>query len=310
MIKIQTIHEVVNEVLGSSQKNPWIDGFFDDRYNKYGYDKSRYGIILDFRFEYDSSEGYNIEKFKEDFFVSTHNRKFMEYLNIDTLSFITDKIKEKHSSKYSSGLGSIIFYMTSYDANVYLRSSGQTSRIKLDSFTASELGFDKYDLDEELLRAYLEAFLDGDGEGIEVDDEDMKSLEESKEIYDISDLYFIESSKDFRSLEVASLDELDRYFKLIKNVSEARAFNYHSDYWGEAGDYQKQNVELIKALRPYIGKKVCVDYGDGRMSRYHGYRGKMQGTLLGIAIDKQYNSLGHTKVVFDNMVWLDEGDEG
>lgn len=309
MIDNKTIHEVVNDVLGSSQKNPWVDDFFDNRYNKYEYDKSRYGITLDFRFKYDSSSGYSIEKLKEDFFKSTHNSKFMEYLNIDTLSFIVDKIKEKHSSKYSSGYGSIIFYMTSYDANVYLRSSGQTSRIKIDSFTASELGFDKYGLDGELLRAYLEAFLVGDGEGIEVDDEDMRPLEESKEFYDISDLYLIYSSKDFRQLEVASLDELDRYFKLIKNVSDARAFNYHSDYWGEAEDYQKQNVELIKALHLYIGKKVCVDYGDGKMSSYHGYRGKMQGTLLGIAIDKQYNSIGHTKVVFDNMVWLDEGDE-
>lgn len=122
-------------------------------------------------------------------------------------------------------------------------------------------------------------------------------IEDYEEIDDISDLVFdvTYGSKSVEGLDISSLDEVDSYFKLIKNVHEAEVFNYHSDYWGHAEDYQEQNIELIDALSPYIGKKVTITFEDGQM----------QGTLLGIAIDRQYNSLSHTKVVLDDIIDLD-----
>lgn len=122
-------------------------------------------------------------------------------------------------------------------------------------------------------------------------------IEDYEEMDDISDLVFdvTYGLKRVEELDISSLDEVDSYFKLIKNVHEAEVFNYHSDYWGDAEEYQEQNVELIDALSPYIGKKVTITFEDGQI----------QGTLLGIAIDRQYNSLSHTKVVFDDITYLD-----
>ena len=122
-------------------------------------------------------------------------------------------------------------------------------------------------------------------------------VEDYEEIDDISNLVFdvTYGSKSIEGLDISSLDEIDHYFKLVKNVHEAEVFNYHSDYWGDAEDYQEQNIELIDALSPYIGKKVTITFEDGQI----------QGTLLGIAIDRQYNSLEHTKVVLDNITELD-----
>ena len=122
-------------------------------------------------------------------------------------------------------------------------------------------------------------------------------IEDYEEIDDISDLVFdvTYGSKSVEELDIASKEEIDHYFTLIRNVHEAEVFNYHSDYWGYAEDYQEQNIELIDALSPYIGKKVTITFEDGQI----------QGTLLGIAIDRQYNSLSHTKVVFDDITDLD-----
>lgn len=122
-------------------------------------------------------------------------------------------------------------------------------------------------------------------------------IEDYEEMGDISDLVFdvTYGSKSVEGLDISSLDEVDSYFKLIKNIHEAEVFNYHSDYWGYAEDYQEQNIELIDALSPYIGKKVTITFEDGQI----------QGTLLGIAIDRQYNSLSHTKVILDDITELD-----
>lgn len=76
------------------------------------------------------------------------------------------------------------------------------------------------------------------------------------------------------------------YFKLIDTEQKAREYNYHSDYWGDAESYQEENVDLMGALEPYVGKAVTFrDYIDGEF------------TLLGIAIDRQYNSVSHTCIV-------------
>ena len=122
-------------------------------------------------------------------------------------------------------------------------------------------------------------------------------IEDYEDVEDISYLVFDTSygQKDIQELDIASREEIDHYFTLVRNVHEAEVFNYHSDYWGYAEDYQEQNVELIDALSPYIGKKVTITFEDGQI----------QGTLLGIAIDRQYNDISHTKVVLDNITELD-----
>ena len=88
--------------------------------------------------------------------------------------------------------------------------------------------------------------------------------------------------------EVCFYDDLDIGYvsRVITEPQQAIKFNYHSDYWGDADEYQEQNVALITALEPYIGRRVTFnDYFDGEV------------TLDGIAIDKQYNSVSHTSVV-------------
>ena len=122
-------------------------------------------------------------------------------------------------------------------------------------------------------------------------------VEDYEEIDDISDLVFdvTYGSKSVDGLDIASREEIDHYFTLVRNVHEAEVFSYHSDYWGYAEDYQEQNIELIDALSPYINKIVTIGYDDDFI----------QGTLLGIAIDRQYNDISHTKVVLDNITELD-----
>lgn len=126
-------------------------------------------------------------------------------------------------------------------------------------------------------------------------------IEDYEEIDDISNLVFdvTYGSKSVDELDIASREEIDHYFKLVKNVHEAEVFNYHSDYWGDAEEYQEQNVELIDALSPYINKIVTIGYDDDFI----------QGKFLGIAIDRQYNDISHTKVVLDNITELDEALE-
>lgn len=115
---------------------------------------------------------------------------------------------------------------------------------------------------------------------------------------DISHLIFDNhyGNKSVDELEVSALDEIDHYYKIVKSVHEAEVFNYHSDYWGHDEDYQEQNIELIDALSSYIGKMVEIYYDDGAI----------RGKLVGIAIDKQYNSISHTKVVLESIEELNE----
>lgn len=126
------------------------------------------------------------------------------------------------------------------------------------------------------------------------DDTFGESLKESnEEIEDISHLIFDNryGNKRVEELDVSPFNEIDHYYKLIKTVDEAKKFNYHSDYWGYDEDYQEQNIGLIDALAPYINKIVEIEYEDGYI----------KGKLLGIAIDRQYNSISHTKVILDTI---------
>lgn len=91
------------------------------------------------------------------------------------------------------------------------------------------------------------------------------------------------------------VDDDDRdfsYTTLVKSISDAERFNYHSDYWGDADTYQQENVDLMTELEEFVGKTVKFDSED---------EGYITGVLKGIAIDKQYNSLSHTAIVLEEI---------
>ena len=120
-----------------------------------------------------------------------------------------------------------------------------------------------------------------------------EDVELSHEPEDISHIIFDShyGNKFVDEVAVADRGDIDYYYTLITNVNDAEKFNYHSDYWGYDKDYQEQNVELMDKLSPYIGKEVQIDYDDGSIT----------GKLLGIAVDKQYNDISHTKVILDSI---------
>lgn len=122
----------------------------------------------------------------------------------------------------------------------------------------------------------------------------MKFLKENndlntEEVEDISDIIFHNYTRHVDELKVAGPRDIDSYYKILKNVRDVEKFNYHDDYWGTAEDYQEDNLQVMELLEPYIGKKVSISYDDG----------EAQGILLGLAVDKQYNSLSHSRVILD-----------
>ena len=77
------------------------------------------------------------------------------------------------------------------------------------------------------------------------------------------------------------------YRAKVHNVTEARQFNYHSDYWGYDGEYKDQNITAVKGLRGCFGKIV----------QYNGEAVR----LVAMLIDKQYNSIGHTALLIERI---------
>lgn len=95
----------------------------------------------------------------------------------------------------------------------------------------------------------------------------------------------------YDSLDVMSREEIGpdySYHRLVKNVTETRTFNYHSDYWGYAEDYQEKAVEFMKEIKPYISKKVAIECNAGDTLIVN---------LVGVLIDRQYNS--HLKLLVE-----------
>ena len=95
----------------------------------------------------------------------------------------------------------------------------------------------------------------------------------------------------YDSLDIMSREEIGSdysYHRLVKNVTETRSFNYHSDYWGYAEDYQEKAVEFMKEVKPYIGKKVGIECED---------EDTVIVKLVGVLIDRQYNS--HLKLLVE-----------
>ena len=99
----------------------------------------------------------------------------------------------------------------------------------------------------------------------------------------------IESEDEFRSSGDSS------YFTVVKNERDAEKFNYHSDYWGSEDEYQEDNVELVSSLESYIESGDPLYFNDEETGEKHFF------TVTGIAIDKQYNSISHTKILIKDV---------
>lgn len=167
------------------------------------------------------------------------------------------------------------------------------------NWTLTELSYIRSDNDDDDDDWYDDSEEDDfDYYGDDTFGESCKTESIDNEPEDISHLIFDNhyGNKSVDELEVSALDEIDHYYKIVKSVHDAEVFNYHSDYWGHDEDYQEQNIELIDALSSYIGKMVEICYDDGAI----------RGKLVGIAIDKQYNSISHTKVVLESIEELNE----
>lgn len=82
---------------------------------------------------------------------------------------------------------------------------------------------------------------------------------------------------------VSDIKNRDYYKTIVNDVHGAEKFNYHSDYWGCADYYQEQNIELIQEIERFVGSVVSVN--------------GVVGELVGIAIDRDYNSISHTDIV-------------
>lgn len=92
----------------------------------------------------------------------------------------------------------------------------------------------------------------------------------------------------------------DYYYRtLVTTADDAEKFNYHSDYWGDAYEYQEENFDLMLDLESYVGDRCYVDYGGDDY---------IEGTLEGILIDNQYNSISHTCILLSD-VTNERGDK-
>lgn len=119
-----------------------------------------------------------------------------------------------------------------------------------------------------------------------------KKINESENT-DIPDITYIFEDYDWK-FNITTKEDLGldySYHKLVKTAEEAEKFNYHSDYWGSADTYQEEVTEVVSQFEPYIDKKVLIDTDDGPITC----------KLLGVLIDKQYNSVGHLEILVEDI---------
>lgn len=170
--------------------------------------------------------------------------------------------------------------------NYYKMSQEELKEIALDAIYVANNDFkiiDEYTerMDESIDDDIEKAKKDSIKKGLYTESEDVPNITWILENYDWD--------VDIMTEEQLGSDYL--YRKLCRNVDEAARFNYHSDYWGDADSYQDANIELMEQIEPYVGKEVIVDFDDGSQK----YK------ILGIAIDKQYNSLSHTCILAEEL---------
>ena len=125
-----------------------------------------------------------------------------------------------------------------------------------------------------------------------------QKYEESKLVEQVQDITWI--LKNYNGdVDICTKEQLGNdysYRKLCTSVEDAEKFNYHSDYWGDEDTYQEDNVGLMEEVEPYVGKTVTVNF-EGETKTFK---------VLGIAIDRQYNSLSHTVILVEEVKELDE----
>lgn len=79
------------------------------------------------------------------------------------------------------------------------------------------------------------------------------------------------------------------YHKKCYNEHDVEKFNFHSDHWGDADEYQEQALDVMREIESYIGNKVIIPFDDGNISA----------TVVAMLIDKQYNN--HIKILIDDI---------
>lgn len=121
----------------------------------------------------------------------------------------------------------------------------------------------------------------------------LKKAKKTESSDDIPNITWILDNYDWE-IDIVTKEDLgsDYYYRtLCTTVNDAERFNYHSDYWGDADTYQQDNIDLMEQVEPYVGKEVIVDFDDDGEVHQVVYK------ILGIVIDKQYNSLSHTNIL-------------
>ena len=121
----------------------------------------------------------------------------------------------------------------------------------------------------------------------------LKKAKKTESSEDLPNITWILDNYDW-DVDIVTKDQLgsDYYYRtLCTTVNDAERFNYHSDYWGDADTYQQDNIDLMEQVEPYVGKEVIVDYDEG----------SQKFKILGIVIDKQYNSLSHTCILGEEL---------
>lgn len=117
--------------------------------------------------------------------------------------------------------------------------------------------------------------------------EEKEHQEFLKESHDVTDRFDRLLSRYGDKVDITTEEDMGNdisYFKLVKNVKDAKRFNYHSDYWGDADLYQEEVVGFMSRLAPMVGGVYSDEY-----------------EIVGLLIDKQYNSLSHCKVLIKNL---------
>lgn len=85
------------------------------------------------------------------------------------------------------------------------------------------------------------------------------------------------------------------YHTLLKSVNDAERFNYHSDYWGSADEYQDAAIDVVADFEEHIGNEVEYTTEE---------EGTVRVKVEGVLIDKQYNS--HLKLLVE---FLNDGGD-
>ena len=117
----------------------------------------------------------------------------------------------------------------------------------------------------------------------------LKEFDSASDIYMYIDHY--EYKPDIIPEDVFKKDSDWTYFTIVKTEQEAKEFNYHSDYWGTDIQYQRDNVELLADLEDYIASGDKMYFTDDDTGEKYYF------TVTGVAIDRQYNSISHTKIL-------------